>query len=103
MHKRDFKRADELPRKPIINVDLSMINDAPTTRKDRINLIMETILKAEEEYGGYPTQQLISKFIIRYGAKRKTIIEYLTALERVGYTRIDGNMKLRPTEKGAAL
>lgn len=99
----DFKRADELPKKTTLNVDLSIIDDAPTTRKERINVIMETILKGEEKYSGYNLQALISKFTIRFGAKRKTIIEYLQALENVGYTIIDSNMRVRPTKKGAAL
>lgn len=99
----DFKRADELPKKTTINVDLSIIDDAPTTRKERINCIMETILDGEEKHKGHNIQALISKFTIRFGAKRKTIIEYLETLQNVGYTFIDSNMKVRPTEKGAAL
>lgn len=95
----DFKRVDEIVKKKIIHVDLSTIEDAPITRSERINFIYAVILDGENKFGGYNIQRLINKFVIIYGATRKTVIDYFKTLERAGYTYIDTNLKVRPLKK----
>ncbi len=101
---KDFKRADELPKKKkYINVDLSITDEAPSSRKERINLIMKTVLEGEEKHGGYNFHALLAKFTFVLGAKRATVKEYVRTLEDYGLVFIDDRFRIRPTEKGAAL
>ena len=96
----DYEKADEIAKRKIIHVDLSSIEDAPITRNERINFIYAVILDGENKVGGYNVQRLINKFVLIYGATRKTVIDYFKTLERAGYTYIDTNLKVRPLKKG---
>jgi len=95
----DYKRADEIVKRKTIHVDLSIIDDAPITRSERINFIYAVIIDGENKFGGYNIQRLINKFVLIYGATRKTVIDYFQTLERAGYTYIDSNLKVRPMER----
>jgi len=95
----DFKRANKIKKKKTAYVDLSIIDDAPVTRNERINFIYAVIIDGENKFGGYNIQRLINKFVLIYGATRKTVIDYFKTLERAGYTYIDTNLKVRPLKK----
>lgn len=98
----DFKKADEIKKSkpiPVEPVDLSIIEDAPIKRNERINFIYAVIVDGENKFGGYNLQRLINKFVIVYGSSRKTVIDYFQTLERAGYTFIDSNLKVRTIKK----
>ena len=91
-----FKRANEIQEKKKYSpVDLSIIDDAPIKRNERINFIYAVIVDGENKFGGYNLHRLIAKFVIVLGASRKTVIDYFQTLERAGYTYIDANLKVR--------
>ena len=97
----DFKRADEKKSKPIQvePVDLSIIDDAPIKRNERINFIYAVIVDGENKFDGYNLHRLINKFVIVYGTRRKTVVDYFKTLERAGYTYIDSNLKVKTIKK----
>jgi len=96
----DFKRADEKKRiVKVTPVDLSILEDAPIKRNERINFIYAVIVDGDNKFGGYNLHRLIAKFVIVYGSSRKTVIDYFKTLERAGYTYIDSNLKVRPIKK----
>ena len=95
----DFKRADEKERRIPVHVDLSLIEDAPIKRNERINFIFAVILDGENKFGGYNLQRLINKFVVVYGSSRATVIDYFKTLERAGYTYIDDYLRVRTIKK----
>ena len=95
----DFKKASDIKKKKIIHVDLSIIENAPVGRSERINFIYAVIIDGENKFGGYNVQRLINKFVLIYGTTRKTVIDYFQTLERAGYTFIDTDLKVRPLKR----
>ena len=95
----DFKRADEKRIVKVTPVDLSILEDAPIKRNERINFIYAVIVDGENKFGGYNLHRLINKFVIVYGTRRKTVVDYFKTLERAGYTYIDSNLKVRTIKK----
>jgi len=95
----DFKRADEKRIVKVRPVDLSILEDAPIKRNERINFIYAVIVDGENKFGGYNLHRLINKFVIVYGTRRKTVVDYFKTLERAGYTYIDSNLKVRTIKK----
>jgi len=95
----DFERANEIQKRKYRPVDLSIIEDAPIKRNERINFIYAVIIDGENKFGGYNLQRLINKFVIVYGASRKTVIDYFKTLERAEYTYIDSYLKVRPLKE----
>jgi len=93
-----FERANKIKKIKPRPVDLSIIDDAPIKRNERINFIYAVIVDGDNKFGGYNLQRLINKFVIVYGSSRKTVIDYFKTLERAGYTYIDSNLKVRSLE-----
>lgn len=69
-------------------------------RKDRINLIENTIRKQTQDHGSVDKEYLLATVSYDQGIQRKKIIEYLKLLEALGRIKInkDEITHLNPNE-----